>query len=314
MNPLEQLVLIGTVALSLVWPGALATPAPAKPEPTSPVRLTEAAPWPHKSDPESSPVIRAHSALLLDLPSGSTLYAKDPEAIVPIASITKLMTALLVVENLPPDRLVTVPGDVQASLEESRMGLRAGDQLTAEELLAGLLIASANDNAKLLAREVAGSEAEFVKRMNQRADELGMDDTEFFNPVGFGVGQENYSTARELVTLSRAALSEPRIVRWVGVRELTVTAHNLPLLPPGSPPPPAPPPPTEYKLYTTNGLIGSYLPVQGLKTGTSDAAGPCLVAHLSGGDRQLLAIVLNSPDRTQETKSMFDWALRAYRW
>lgn len=308
MGILTQLGLLVLLLVSPVAPGALdRTPAPQPQGQT--VATASVAPYPVKKTEAVEPVIRAKSALLVDLPSGTTLYAKDPDARLPIASITKLMSALLVVEKTKPDAVVTVP-KLQNRPEESLMGLREGDQLRIEDLLAGSLIASGNDATSVLAQAVAGSEGKFVDLMNQRAKQLGMDDTHFDNSTGYGTG-ENVSTARNLVILSRAALAQERIRQLVGLQEKTVSALNAPAPNPDNP---APTGPTQYQLRTTDQLLGGYLPVAGLKTGTSDAAGPSVISELVSGPRQLLAIVLNSPDRFQENKSMLDWALNSYRW
>ena len=308
MGILTQLGLLALLLASPVAPGVLnGQPADVPRGPT--VATVTVAPYPIKQPGAVEPVIKAKSALLVDLPSGTTLYAKDPDARLPIASITKLMSALVIVERTKPDAVVTVP-KLDNRPEESLMGLREGDQLRTEDLLAGSLIASGNDATTVLARSIAGSEGKFVALMNQRAEALGMNDTHFDNPTGYGTG-ENVSTARNLVILSRAALAQPRIQQLTGLKELTVSALNVPAPTPENP---APTTPNQYRLQTTDQLLGGYLPIAGLKTGTSDAAGPSVISELVSGDRRLLAIVLNSPDRFQENKSMLDWALNSYKW
>ncbi|MSU76423.1 D-alanyl-D-alanine carboxypeptidase [Patescibacteria group bacterium] len=267
------------------------------------------APFPVKKSDAVEPVVQAKSALLVDVPSGTVLYSKNPDARLPIASITKLMSALLIVENTKSDDVVTMP-QLNNRPEESLMGAKAGDQFRLDDLLAGSLIVSGNDATTALARKVSGSDDKFVAAMNKKADELGMSETYFDNPTGYGKG-ENVSSARDLVTLSRAAMAQPRIRDLVAQKERTVTALNVPAPTPENP---APDKPNEYKLNTTDILLGGYLPIVGGKTGTSDAAGPSLVSELSSGNRQLIAIVLNSPNRFQENKSMLDWALNSYRW
>lgn len=308
MGILTQLGLLALLLVSPVAPGVLEGGPPDPPKGTV-VETTAVAPYPVKKDGAVEPVIDAKSALLVDLPSGTTLYAKDPDARLPIASITKLMSALVITEKTKPNDVVTVP-KLSNRPEESLMGIREGDQLRAEDLLAGSLIASGNDATAALAQAAAGSEGKFVDLMNRRAEELGMGDTHFDNPTGYGTG-ENVSTARDLVTLSRAALAEPRIRQLVGLQEKEVSALNVPAPTPENP---APTEPNKYRLQTTDKLIGGYLPIAGLKTGTSDAAGPSVISELVSGPRQLLAIVLNSPDRFQENKSMLDWALNSYEW
>lgn len=308
MDFLTQLGLVALLVLSPVAPGVLA-PSPESSDNAPTLATNFTAPWPIKQPGAVAPIIEAKSALLVDLPSGSVLFSKNPEARLPIASLTKLMTALLAVEHTQADEVVTIP-ELQFGSEESLMGLRTGDQLHVEDLLAGALIVSGNDAATLLAQKAGGSTERFVGLMNERAVALGLTDTHFDNPTGYGAG-ENISSARDLVTLSRVAMEQVRIRNLVGLKELKVTALNLPVPTSDNPNPTKP---NEYDLHTTDQLLGSYLPIAGLKTGTSDTAGQSLISELATADRKLLAIVLNSPSRFQENKSMLDWALRAYRW
>lgn len=309
MNLLTQLGLLAAVLVSPIAPGAVNGPVPRDGTRPPQMAVAQPAPYPVKRPDAVEPVVEAKSALLVDLPSGATLYSKNPDAQLPIASITKLMTALLVVERTKADDVVTMP-ELNNRPEESLMGAKAGDQFHLDDLLAGSLIVSGNDATTALARKVSGSDDKFVAEMNQQAAELGMTETHFDNPTGYGQG-ENVSSARDLVTLSRVAMDQPRIRDLVAQKEKTVTALNVPASTPDNP---TPAKPNEYKLNTTDSLLGGYLPIIGGKTGTSDAAGPSLLSELSSGNRQLVAIVLNSPNRFQENKSMLDWALNSYRW
>lgn len=308
MGPLTQLWLVAVLALSPVLSG-IRDGVPAVPAEPAAAFLATPAPFPLKQPGAVEPVVQAKSALLIDLPSGAELFSRQPNASRPIASLTKLMTALLVVERTKPDAVVTMPA-LQNKPEESLMGARPGDQFHVDDLLAGALIVSGNDAATALGRQVAGSDEVFVNLMNKRAAELGLRHTHFDNPTGYGTG-ENVSTARDLAILSRAALAEPRIRSTVVLKEAKVAALNVPAPTPDNPNPTEP---NQYDLKTTDALLGSYLPIAGLKTGTSDAAGPCLITVLSSGDRQVLAVVLDSPSRFQENKAMLDWSLRSFRW
>lgn len=309
MDLLTQLGLLAAVAVSPLAPGVLNVPPPAEAPPPVSVTASTPAPFPVKRPDAVEPVVEAKSALLMDVPSGTTLYSKDPDARLPIASITKLMTALLTVEKLAPDAVLTVP-KLSHGPEESLMYVKEGDQLRADDLLAGSLIVSGNDATTVLARAVSGNDDAFVRQMNRRADALGMTETHFDNPTGYGKG-ENVSSTRDLSILAAAAMAEPRIRALVSQKEREVAALNVPA---PSPENPAPTEPNKYRLSSTDQLLGGYLPIIGGKTGTSDAAGPSLLSELSDGQRQLLAIVLNSPNRFQENKSMLDWALNSFRW
>lgn len=298
MTLFEQAGTVISILLSSFLP-ALANPPGAvrSPEPAL-VPLAEVAPFPTKREPAIAPLIQAKSAMAVDLPSNASLYEKESDQPVPIASITKLMTALLVAERTKPDDIITVPKHGTTS-EESQMGLLEGEQLRADDLMAGLLIQSANDAAVALAEQVAGSQEAFTKQMNERASAMGLRQTRFSNPSGYDKTEDDsYSTARELSVLARASIAEPRIRALVALKEATVKTVGG----------------RDISLNTTNSLLGTYLPIGGLKTGTTDEAGPCLVSWVNSGDRQLLAVVLNSPDRFQESKSILDWSLRSYRW
>lgn len=293
---LVSLLLAPPVAvIGLITPALLPVPSAVPPVPA----VTEAPtlrPWPVKRDQSSAPVVRAKSALVIDLPTNRTLFEQDPDESRPIASLAKLMTAVVVLERTKLNELVTVPTE-RPGIEESQLGLQPGETLTVRDLLAGMLVASGNDAAHALAVHVSGSEAEFVKLMNERAEALGLAKTRFGTATGFDDGSSR-STARELSVIARMAIADPAIRAVAGQQELTVTSTQ------GTP----------YAVRTTDLLIGGYLPIAGLKTGTTDQAGPCLVSVLDSGERQVVAIVLDSPDRFQENKAMLDWTLRSYRW
>ncbi|MDD4351486.1 MAG: D-alanyl-D-alanine carboxypeptidase [Candidatus Gracilibacteria bacterium] len=249
-----------------------------------------------KKDPSLiAPIISANSAIALDLNSGTVLYSKDAYQTLPIASITKLMTALLVLEDGRLDEMAQI-SEKAASLPGSKAWLYPGDYMKVEDLLKANLIHSANDASMVLAEFVAGSEEAFVEKMNRKVLELKLAGTHFENPVGYD-NNENYSTAYELTLLAKKLWEYPLFRQIVGTRSETIYSEG------GS----------AYKLESTNDLLKSYLKVYGMKTGTTDAAGQALVAigEVDGG-RQILTVVLNSPDRYHETKVIFDWTERAY--
>ncbi len=295
MNVIEHVWIAGLAGVSVVWPAVsvpLPTPAPAN----HPVAVSRPAPLPIKQEGQIAPVVAAKAALLVDVPSGTVLYAKDADKPLPIASLTKLMTAHLAVQRTKPTDIITVP-ETNVTEVESRSGLTKGQQFTADDLLAATMIASANDAAMTLAVQTAGSFDAFVTEMNRETKRLGMTDSHFANPTGYDSG-DSYASARDLAILARAVMQEPRIRAVVASKERVIKAVDG----------------TEFKLQTTDELLGGYLPIAGLKTGTTDAAGECLVSVLQSGDREVLAIVLNSPSRFQENKSMLDWSLRSYHW
>src|SRR3990172_91439 len=175
------------------------------------------------------------------------------------------MTALLALERGQLDRLVRVDVDASQLGYSSVMGLRPGEELTLEDLLYGLLLPSGNDAALAVAGHLGGSVARFVDLMNQRAAELGLVNTHFANPHGLDA-PEHYSSAADLVRLARTAMANPTFAKIVSTRERTVRGKLA-----------------TYELRNTNRLLGTYPGVDGVKTGSTDAAGQCLVAAAQRG-------------------------------
>lgn len=246
----------------------------------------------------AQPVVAAESALVVDLGSGQVLWEKNAYARRPIASLTKLMTAIVARENFALDEKVAV-GASAAAVEPAKMWLLPGEEIRVGALLRGLLIASANDAALTLAAHFAGGEAAFVAAMNERAAVLGLTDTHFANPIGFDDPQ-NYSTAHDLALLASYFLRDDFLAAAAATAQTSVsdtTGRHV------------------HSLKSTNELFGSYLAIAGLKTGTTDEAGACVAALARGPHgQQILAIVLHSPDRFQEAKGLLDWALTTHRW
>lgn len=211
-----------------------------------------------------------------------------------MASVTKVMTALLVVENTEPDEPVTISANAASTplgyVDQPRV--QEGDRWTVDELLANLLVQSGNDAAVALAEHVAGSEEAFVEMMNQRADELGLGGTRFANPNGLDA-DEHYSTADDLITLGLAAISEPRILGVTSLRAVTFA--------PGIRDP--------IQVTNTNRLLGTFPGVLGIKTGDTLAAGKVLLSYLDTGAHQFLGVVMGAPDHYRSTEDLLAYAL-----
>ncbi len=295
MNFLETALISLTVVIATIFPSALPQPK-ATGQNTVIITAPPPAPYPQRKTSATEPLITAKGSQVMDLGSGAVLYAKNEHDTHPIASLTKMMTAFIVLQRTSPGDMVTV-GEVKTTVDESRMDLRPGEQLTVDSLLAGMMIQSANDAASALAIHVAGSEEAFVKLMNESARQLGLQETHYKNPTGLD-SDGAYSTAADQMVLARLLINQPRIAAVVS--EPTATVTNVTG--------------RSYPLTSSNKLLGGYLPIAGLKTGTTDAAGQCLVAVVSEGNRQVAAIVLNSQDRFQETKSLLDWSLTSFTW
>jgi serine-type D-Ala-D-Ala carboxypeptidase (penicillin-binding protein 5/6) len=240
---------------------------------------------------QTVPTVTATSALLVDLQSGKPLFEKEPDKPLPPASTAKLMTALVVVDQAPLDEAVLVTQHA-AETEGSRMGLSPGEQLTVGELLQGLLIPSGNDAAVALAEHIAGSEADFVAMMNARARTMGLKSTNFVNVHGLDAPGQTTSAA-DLAVIATAALQVPFINKTVATPSANVAGHPL---------------------QNTNELLGTYEGADGVKTGTTDEAGQCLVASVTRGGRRTLLVELGSSDRFADARKLFDYAADAYQW
>jgi D-alanyl-D-alanine carboxypeptidase (penicillin-binding protein 5/6) len=273
-------LLVVAVAINAGAAGRPATPPPTPVPPHGspspfPTRLATPA------DTAAPPTIEAGGALLADPDTGQILFAKDPRQRRPIASITKLMTALLARRDLPVHGTVTVDADAvfdrHAFGATSVLGLDAGERISVENLLYGMLLGSANDAAVALAIAAAGSEPGFVQEMNAAADRLGMTDTHFASASG--LDDDGYSTPRDLLRLTRAVDADP-VLR-------TITATKVRRIP-------APKGPDRV-IQNRNVLLWLYAGAVGTKTGTTAGAGACVVATARRDGRELVAIVLHAP-------------------
>jgi D-alanyl-D-alanine carboxypeptidase len=226
------------------------------------------------------------SGLAFEAESGRTLWSRDPTRVLPIASLTKLMTALLVVERTKPRDVVTIPRGI-SKIEGSRMGfLKAGRSVRVETLLHGLLMSSGNDAAVALAVHVAGSQRAFVELMNARAERWALPCTRYVDPYGLAAG--NRSCAEDLAQITEHALAEPRIMRIARKRSAKVRIGRVGL----------------RWLATTNPLLRVRYPgTIGLKTGFTDRAGRCLVAAVRRGGRTRVVVVLHAEDPGRAVRS-----------
>lgn len=244
---------------------------------------------------EGAPTLSAQAATVIDNKTGVTLFEKNPDLKHLPASTTKLMTALVALENCLPQTVVKV-GFVEG--EGTKMGLAPGDQLTAESLLYGLLVPSGNDAAFALAYSCGNSYLGFIAQMNKKAKDLGMLNTHFVNPAGFD-DQFQYSTARDLTKLSRAAVANPLISKIVATRSIVVNDIT------GT---------KTYYLENVNKLLGKVPGVEGVKTGQTEGSLENLVAKATRDKNTIIVVVLGSQDRFGETKSLIDWTFKNHQW
>jgi D-alanyl-D-alanine carboxypeptidase len=233
--------------------------------------------------------------LLVDGPTGEVLAERAADTARPMASLTKMMTALVAIESGDLDRVVTVaPGAV--AVGESSAGLRAGERITMRDLVRGLMVGSGNDAAIAIAYAVSGSEAEFVQRMNERAAEMGLTRTRFANPHGLDEpGHE--SSPRDLAVLGREVMKVPLLQSLVGDRMVTL---------------PGPGGEGSRRLQSQNDLLAIMPSADGIKTGHTDDAGYTLVAHATSPalDRDMYAVLMGEPDRqtrARDAKALLEW-------
>ena len=221
--------------------------------PTTRVSVGELRNWAAQS---AQPEVTAQSYMLYDLASGSVLFEQNGDVARAPASLTKLMTALLVLEKNDLSAVVEI--ESQDMAEGTTMGLAIGDRVTVTDLLWGLLLPSGNDAANALARHVSGSVPEFVAAMNRRSQELSLNRTHFVNPHGLDA-EGHMSSAADLLALTRKLLEYPLFRSMVGTARVQWNGRDL---------------------YTTNEWLVSFEGTTGVKTGTTDNAGECLIASV----------------------------------
>jgi D-alanyl-D-alanine carboxypeptidase (penicillin-binding protein 5/6) len=277
-----------TPAQAQQTPGGTPSPGTAAPDPAQAALAgVDAFSAPFKVPPGAG--------IVFDVESGEVLWRRRPVKRVPIASLTKVMTALLVVENTRPGEMVRITKDA-LNYQGSGVGLLPkGRHVTVEALLHGLLLPSGNDAAIALADHIAGSRAEFVARMNAKAQMLGLHCSHFASPSG--IDDRDQSCVADLAALTRIVMSKPRIARIVRQAHAAV---------------PFPIKGGKLFLNNTNPLLRMGYPgTIGLKTGDTEKAGRCLIAVVRRGGRTLAAIVLHSPDPQLQVRRLFAKAFRA---
>lgn len=279
----------------------------AKTQPPSLTSVLDFEKPPEKKDSQSNPNILAKTAILIDSQSFERLYEKNPQEKVPIASLTKIMTALVVLEEYP-DRLSDVVNITSAmiSVDGSDIQLRPGEKITVENLLKGLLIYSGNDAAFSLANFLGGKD-EFVKSMNEKAQFLGLKNTHFKDPAG--LDDEGFSNAKELAILATYALRNKTFAEIVKTPNIAFASVDGRVV---------------HKLENSNRMLRVeeqfYYPwAMGVKTGFTPAAGHCLVAAAEKDGHQLISVILNTNEDSltasaKESKKLLEWGFANYQW
>lgn len=244
------------------------------------------------------PNVNSRSCVVLDRNSNKILYGKNEKNKVKMASTTKIMTAIVVIENHSLDQTVEASKKA-AGTGGSRLGLKTGDKITIRDLLYGLMLCSGNDAAVCLAENVGGSVAEFSNLMNAKAQELGLLNSHFESPHGLD-SDEHYTTAYELALLSDYALKNPTFLNIVGTKNYTVTINGYP-----------------KTLSNTNELLGNLDGIYGIKTGFTNGANRCLVTACKRGNMDIICVVLGADTkkfRTQDSIKLIEYSFKTFEY
>jgi serine-type D-Ala-D-Ala carboxypeptidase (penicillin-binding protein 5/6) len=257
-------------------------------------------PLPQLIGEDSEFEVSAESVIAIHLDTGKILYEKNSDQQRSIASITKLMTALIIAEEETPHSIVEVSNNA-ANIEGSSIFLNAGEQITVKDLFYGMMIASGNDAAVALAEYNAGSVDQFVRKMNQKAERLGLKNTHYSNPMGFD-NSLNYSSARDVAMVSMYAIQNEFLLEPTNlVAYETESASGI-----------------THEYISTNKLLDQNiggLQVEGLKTGTTPEAGQCLVTIATNeDDEQIMTVILSSTNRFADTENLLNWINDNYTW
>jgi len=238
----------------------------------------------------AGPVPDAAAAILYDVDANQVLYQHNAHERRAPASTTKIATAMVVLQRAALEQAVTVGSEVE--VEGMRIGLAAGDQATVEKLLYALLMNSGNDAAMALAMAVGGTHAQFTLWMNELVAGMGLENTHFVNPYGWDA-EGHYSSAYDLVMLARAALENPIFADIVATSQTSFDG---------------------WTFTSTNELLGVYPGVDGVKTGTTDEAGQCLVASATRGGHRVILVVMGADDRYADATTLLDFYYDHYVW
>lgn len=248
------------------------------------------------ADANGQPLVGASQALLYELDTNKTMYEKNSTLRVPMASLTKIMTAIVALDdpNMPHEYTVSAADLVG----EDSMGLSVGETLSKEELLYGLMLNSGNDAAEVIAHNYPGGRHSFLKAMSNKAAALDLTNTKFSNPSGLQGDGEQYTTAQDLLIMTRYALDTFPIFRTIVSTyhyDIPATSHHK-----------------DYYLTNETNLLSTYPGVKGVKTGYTPEAGLCLVTYYEKDGIRFIGIVLNSPNRRGDMRDLLDFGLKEH--
>ncbi len=282
------------LAFALAWPATLFAAVEPKPAP------------PPAPNSQTAPAVNlatsARSAILMDADSGTVIYERNSHDKLPPASITKIMTLLLIMEALD-DGKIKLSDNVQTSEYAASMGgsqifLEPGEVMTVDDMIKGIALASGNDASVAMAEKLAGTEQQFVAMMNERAQQLGMKDTNFVNPNGLPV-PNHFTSAHDIAIMSKELLKHTEVTKYTGLYQdyLRKTSEK------------------PFWLVNTNKLVRFYSGADGLKTGFTSEAKYCLSATAKRDNMRVIAVVMGEPDtktRNAEVSQMFDYSFAQY--
>ncbi len=238
--------------------------------------------------------LSATAVYAIDLSSMTVLYEKDSQKVLYPASTSKMMTALVALDTFPLEKDLLV--GKEATISGNKLSLKEGDSIKVQDLLAALLIFSANDSAYVLANNDEFGLDNFINKMNQKANLLGLTQTHFVNPAGLDDPGQT-STARDLSIIAQELLKHQQLKELVATQYKHISGQNW-----------------SYDLYNSNQLLGQIQGVAGVKTGTTELAGEVLVTLIERDGRQILITLMNSQDRYQDTSKLIAWILNNYEW
>lgn len=244
----------------------------------------------------AGPSTAARGAVLMEVETGRVLYEKNPHEKMPMASTTKIMTAILALEKGNLSDVVTVSRNA-SGVEGSSIYLAVGEQLTLEQLLYGLMLRSGNDAAVAIAEHIAGSVEEFAKMMNEKAREIGAYNTNFVNPHGLH-HEDHYTTAYDLALISSYAMKNPKFVEIASTKYYKI---------------PWPGQPWDRVLKNKNALLWDYEGANGIKTGYTKASGRCLASAALRDGMQLVCVVINCQPWFDDSMAILDYGFKEFR-
>ncbi|WP_175991147.1 D-alanyl-D-alanine carboxypeptidase family protein [Bacillus sp. Marseille-Q1617] len=245
----------------------------------------------------------AKSAILIERDTGTVLYDKNSHEKLAPASMTKIMTMLLIMEALEKGQIKwddeVRTSEYAASMGGSQIFLEPGESMTVKEMLTGIAIGSANDASVAMAEHIAGSEEAFVEKMNKKAEEIGLKDTQFQNPTGLPA-KDHYSSAHDMSMMAKELLKYNEITKFTGTYESYLREDTE----------------NKFWLVNTNKLVRFYDGVDGLKTGFTNEAKYCLTATAKKGNMRVIAVVFGAStpkERNSEVTKMLDYAFNQYQ-